>query len=156
MEAGWSARRVTRQVCRSDLTVRYWDQWTKETPFTRANCLFGRCPDTGSSFTAFPCVFPNHRKVPGRRISDIAVSIMCAANDTHPPTPSFGVVSRMTRLDCNEMEPGHLQSTPPLPSFLILPVLVREGFSLTYLTLFLCLMDPPCPGLVTDSHKERE
>ncbi|GFT90767.1 transposable element Tcb2 transposase [Trichonephila clavipes] len=35
MEAGWSARRVPRQVCRSDLTVRKcWDQWTEETSFT--------------------------------------------------------------------------------------------------------------------------
>ncbi|GFS76133.1 transposable element Tcb2 transposase [Trichonephila clavipes] len=36
MKAGWSARRVARQVDRSDLTVRrFWDQWTEETSFTR-------------------------------------------------------------------------------------------------------------------------
>lgn len=36
MEAGWSARRVARQVGRSDFTVRRcWDQWTEETSFTR-------------------------------------------------------------------------------------------------------------------------
>ncbi|GFV42918.1 uncharacterized protein TNCV_1587261 [Trichonephila clavipes] len=84
MEAGWSARRVARQVGRSDLTVRRcWDQWAKETSFTttlrapssdhslrrssyhttrprRANCLIGHCPNTGSTFTTDPCVFLNH------------------------------------------------------------------------------------------------
>ncbi|GFV19371.1 HTH_Tnp_Tc3_2 domain-containing protein [Trichonephila clavipes] len=28
----------------------------------RANYLIGRCPNTGSTFTTAPCVFPNHRK----------------------------------------------------------------------------------------------
>ncbi|GFT07498.1 transposable element Tcb2 transposase [Trichonephila clavipes] len=36
MEAGWSARRVARQLGRSDLTVRRcWNQWTEDTSFTR-------------------------------------------------------------------------------------------------------------------------
>ena len=36
MEAGWSARRVARQLGRSDCVVRRcWDQWTEETSFTR-------------------------------------------------------------------------------------------------------------------------
>ncbi|GFV58678.1 hypothetical protein TNCV_1947431 [Trichonephila clavipes] len=30
-------------------------------------------------------------------------------NETHPSTFPLGVVSRMTRLDCNGMEPGRLQ-----------------------------------------------
>ncbi|GFT68494.1 hypothetical protein TNCV_1896921 [Trichonephila clavipes] len=60
------------------------------------------------------------------------------------------------------------RAPPPLPSVLILPVLVREGLSHNSLTFpFLCLfngksfhyptpMDPPCPGLATDSPEIRE
>ncbi|GFU71184.1 transposable element Tcb2 transposase [Trichonephila clavipes] len=36
MEHGWSARRVTRQLGRSDCVVRRcWDQWIREMSFTR-------------------------------------------------------------------------------------------------------------------------
>ncbi|GFV73998.1 transposable element Tcb2 transposase [Trichonephila clavipes] len=36
MEAGWSARRVARQLGRSDFVVlRFWDQWIREISFTR-------------------------------------------------------------------------------------------------------------------------
>ncbi|GFU66748.1 transposable element Tcb2 transposase [Trichonephila clavipes] len=36
MEVGWSARRVTRQLGRSDCVVRRcWDQWIREMSFTR-------------------------------------------------------------------------------------------------------------------------
>ncbi|GFX77205.1 transposable element Tcb2 transposase [Trichonephila clavipes] len=36
MEAGWSAKRVARQLCRSDCVVRRcWDQWIREMSFTR-------------------------------------------------------------------------------------------------------------------------
>ncbi|GFU66446.1 uncharacterized protein TNCV_3806891 [Trichonephila clavipes] len=36
MEAGWSARRVARQLGRSDCVVRMcWDQWIQEMLFTR-------------------------------------------------------------------------------------------------------------------------
>ncbi|GFW22230.1 uncharacterized protein TNCV_1429841 [Trichonephila clavipes] len=36
MEAGWSARRVARQLGRSDCVVRRcWDQWIREISFTR-------------------------------------------------------------------------------------------------------------------------
>ncbi|GFX73570.1 transposable element Tcb2 transposase [Trichonephila clavipes] len=36
MEAGWSARRVARQLVRSDCVVRRcWDQWIREMSFTR-------------------------------------------------------------------------------------------------------------------------
>ncbi|GFW25589.1 transposable element Tcb2 transposase [Trichonephila clavipes] len=36
MEAGWSARRVVRQLGLSDCVVwRYWDQWIREMSFTR-------------------------------------------------------------------------------------------------------------------------
>ncbi|GFT49551.1 hypothetical protein TNCV_3367271 [Trichonephila clavipes] len=44
----------------------------------------------------------------GMKDSIIAAPIMCAANDTHPQMPPFRVVSRMTGLDCNEMEPRRL------------------------------------------------
>ncbi|GFT91534.1 transposable element Tcb2 transposase [Trichonephila clavipes] len=36
MEAGWSARRVARQLCHSDCVVkRCWDQWIREISFSR-------------------------------------------------------------------------------------------------------------------------
>ncbi|GFX09947.1 transposable element Tcb2 transposase [Trichonephila clavipes] len=36
MEAGWSARRVVRQLCRFDCVVRRcWEQWIREMSFTR-------------------------------------------------------------------------------------------------------------------------
>ncbi|GFX06467.1 transposable element Tcb2 transposase [Trichonephila clavipes] len=36
MEAGWSARRVARQLRRSDCVVRKcWYQWMRDTSFTR-------------------------------------------------------------------------------------------------------------------------
>ncbi|GFV57014.1 transposable element Tcb2 transposase [Trichonephila clavipes] len=36
MESGWSARRVARQLGRSDCMVKmYWDQWIREIAFTR-------------------------------------------------------------------------------------------------------------------------
>ncbi|GFW32870.1 hypothetical protein TNCV_1774371 [Trichonephila clavipes] len=74
-----------------------------------ANGLIGRCPDTDSNFTMGLSVFLNHRKAPGRKTSGIMAPITCVANDTHLPTPPFGVVSRTTKLDCNGMEPGRLQ-----------------------------------------------
>ncbi|GFV13590.1 transposable element Tcb2 transposase [Trichonephila clavipes] len=33
MEAGWSARRVARQLGRSDCVMRCWEQWIRETSF---------------------------------------------------------------------------------------------------------------------------
>ncbi|GFV87114.1 hypothetical protein TNCV_5113321 [Trichonephila clavipes] len=49
MEDGWSARRVARQVDRSDLTVRRcWDHWTEETSREKRRDRRGRpgseCP----------------------------------------------------------------------------------------------------------------
>ncbi|GFY07384.1 hypothetical protein TNCV_5085691 [Trichonephila clavipes] len=52
-----------------------------------------------------PCTFPHHRKAPGCR----TFGITCAANDTHPSTPAFRVVSLTTRLDWNGIELGRLQ-----------------------------------------------
>ncbi|GFY23244.1 hypothetical protein TNCV_3764821 [Trichonephila clavipes] len=54
------------------------------------------------------CVFPNHHKTPGRKTSGVAVPITCATN-THQPSPPFGVMSRIKELDCNRMDPDHLQ-----------------------------------------------
>ncbi|GFV97755.1 hypothetical protein TNCV_2313401 [Trichonephila clavipes] len=76
---------------------------------SRANCLIGHYPDTSSTFTTDPCVFLNHLKAPGGGTFGIVARITCAANDTYPLTTSFGEVSRMARLNCNGMEPGHLQ-----------------------------------------------
>ncbi|GFS48837.1 hypothetical protein TNCV_3025541 [Trichonephila clavipes] len=95
MEAGWSARRGrlgSAQIGRSDLTG-----------------LVGCCPDTSSTFTTGPCASPNHRKATGSKICGIVAPIICAANDTYQSTPPFGVVSLTTGLNCNGMEPGHLQ-----------------------------------------------
>ncbi|GFY13803.1 transposable element Tcb2 transposase [Trichonephila clavipes] len=56
MEAGWSARRVARQLGSSDCVVRRcWDQWIREMSFTRR-------PGTGSTFIRGPCVFSYHTK----------------------------------------------------------------------------------------------
>ncbi|GFX16799.1 transposable element Tcb2 transposase [Trichonephila clavipes] len=39
MEVGWSARRVARQLGRSDCVVRRcWDQWIREMSFTKRPC----------------------------------------------------------------------------------------------------------------------
>ncbi|GFV87959.1 hypothetical protein TNCV_782391 [Trichonephila clavipes] len=87
MEAGWSTRQVTREVGRSDLTVRkgcdrreiIYTATRLRVPSTdqssrilshlmihtrRANYLIGCCPDPGSIFTTGRCAFPKHRKAP--------------------------------------------------------------------------------------------
>ncbi|GFW51284.1 transposable element Tcb2 transposase [Trichonephila clavipes] len=91
MEAGWSARRVARQLGRSDCVVRRcWDQWIRDMSFTRtpgtgrprqtsrqedrhtvkkcshtSKCFIGCHPDTGSTFIRGPCVSSSHTKAPG-------------------------------------------------------------------------------------------
>ncbi|GFV04193.1 HTH_Tnp_Tc3_2 domain-containing protein [Trichonephila clavipes] len=48
MEAGWSARRVKRQLDRSDCVVRRcWDKWNREMPFLHEDRL--RTPLTDQS-----------------------------------------------------------------------------------------------------------
>ncbi|GFX47681.1 uncharacterized protein TNCV_699351 [Trichonephila clavipes] len=127
MEAGWSARRVTRQLGLSDCVVRRcWDQWIREMSFTRRRCSGrprqisrredrhivrnARVQPTASSAAIQaqvapsirgPCVFSNHTK-------DIWDRIPCAALDAHPSTSPFGVVPRARKLDCSGMEPGRL------------------------------------------------
>ncbi|GFU82735.1 hypothetical protein TNCV_265321 [Trichonephila clavipes] len=48
----------------------------------------------------------NYMKAPSRRTFEIAELITCAALDTHPSTPLFGVVPRTRKLNCSGMEPG--------------------------------------------------
>ncbi|GFU85422.1 transposable element Tcb2 transposase [Trichonephila clavipes] len=80
IEAGWSARRVARQLGRSDCVVRRClDQWIRELSFTRR---------------------------PGSERSDRQVvektTTSCAARDAHPSTPPFGVVPRSRKLNAAE------------------------------------------------------
>ncbi|GFX44886.1 transposable element Tcb2 transposase [Trichonephila clavipes] len=91
MEAGWSTRRIARQLGHSDCVVkRCWDQWIREMSFTqrpgsgrprwtshrehRHILRNARVQPTASSaaiqaqvapFTGDPSVFSNHTKAPG-------------------------------------------------------------------------------------------
>ncbi|GFX58750.1 uncharacterized protein TNCV_804541 [Trichonephila clavipes] len=73
----------------------------------------GHHPGTGSTFTRGSCVFSNDTKVPGCRTFGIAAPITCAALDTHPSTPPFGVVPRTRKLDCSGMETVSSLATNP-------------------------------------------
>lgn len=64
---------------------------------------------TDTTFTTSPCICPYRCKAPFRKTFGIASPIICATNDTHPLSPSFGVVSRSTGLDRNRMEPRCFQ-----------------------------------------------
>ncbi|GFW58566.1 uncharacterized protein TNCV_718661 [Trichonephila clavipes] len=90
-EAGWSARRVARQLDLSDCVVRRCcEQWIREMSFTQRPCSgrprqtscredrhigrnacvqptasYGHRPGTGSTFTRGPCLFLNHMEAPG-------------------------------------------------------------------------------------------
>ncbi|GFS84436.1 transposable element Tcb2 transposase [Trichonephila clavipes] len=131
MEVVWSAQRVVRQVSRSDLTVkRCWDQWTEKTSFTGRPCSGhpqqtshrkdhhiirnARVQPTASlaaveTQATLSIWAPVSSQTIDCRTSGIVGPITCAANDTHLLTPLFGLVSRMTRSDCNGMKPGRLQ-----------------------------------------------
>ncbi|GFX00508.1 uncharacterized protein TNCV_2235151 [Trichonephila clavipes] len=87
-EAGWSARRIGRQLGHSDCVIKKcWNQWVQEMSFTRrpgslsteqplrrpphrnkyahtANCFIGRHSGTGDTFIRDPCLFLNHRMTP--------------------------------------------------------------------------------------------
>ncbi|GFY19215.1 HTH_Tnp_Tc3_2 domain-containing protein [Trichonephila clavipes] len=81
-EAGRSARRVARQLGRSDCVVRRcWDQWIQVMPFTQR-------PGSG------------HPRQTIRRED----RHICAALDAHPLTPPFGVVPCTRKLDSNGIE----------------------------------------------------
>ncbi|GFX30753.1 uncharacterized protein TNCV_1181311 [Trichonephila clavipes] len=104
MEAGWSARRVARQLGHSDCVVRRcWDQWIREKSFTRR--LGSGCPRQTSRRVDNPIVKMHaysqllHRP-PFRH--------WCAALDANPSMPPFGVVPRTRKLDSSGMVPGRL------------------------------------------------
>ncbi|GFX86068.1 uncharacterized protein TNCV_2403641 [Trichonephila clavipes] len=56
----------------------------------------------------------------------IAATITCAALDTHPSTPPFGVVPRMRKLDCSGMERSSLAKNPDSISAVMTIVVVFE------------------------------
>ncbi|GFV54857.1 transposable element Tcb2 transposase [Trichonephila clavipes] len=102
MEAGWSARRVARQLGRSDCVVGMcWDQWIQEMSFTRR-------PGSGgprqTSRREDPHIVRNARVQP--TASSAAIQAQCAALDTHPSMSPFGAVPCLRKQDCSEMEPG--------------------------------------------------
>ncbi|GFW29918.1 uncharacterized protein TNCV_4999581 [Trichonephila clavipes] len=131
IEAGWSSRRVARQLGHSDCVVkRCWDQWIQEMKFTRssdsgrprktsrredlhtiekctrtANCFVSRHPGTGNTF------IPSSRTIRRRLAEGYLRSrcFTCVALDAHPSMPPFGVVPRTRKLDCSGMEPGRLK-----------------------------------------------
>ncbi|GFU70884.1 uncharacterized protein TNCV_2206011 [Trichonephila clavipes] len=130
IEAGWSARRVARQLGSSDCVVRMCsDQWIRKMSFTRISGS-GRPRQTsrrenrhivrnarvqptassgpGRTVSSGPYVFSNHTKASGRMSFGIVVPITCVALDAHPSTPPFGVVPCTRKLDCSGMEPGRL------------------------------------------------
>ncbi|GFV33944.1 hypothetical protein TNCV_445351 [Trichonephila clavipes] len=93
----WTVRSCWDQVDRRDviytvarLRMPLTDKLSKrpshhKTRTRRTNDLIG-CffSAAGSTFTTSPCVFQNHRKVPGSRTFGIGAPIMCAVNDTIP------------------------------------------------------------------------
>ncbi|GFU29198.1 uncharacterized protein TNCV_278121 [Trichonephila clavipes] len=71
-------------------------------------CFICRRPSIDSTFTRDSCVFSNQTKAPGCRTFGIVMTITRVALDTHPSTPSFGVVPHTRKLDCSGIEPGRL------------------------------------------------
>ncbi|GFY14757.1 transposable element Tcb2 transposase [Trichonephila clavipes] len=101
MEAGWSARRVARQLGRFDCVARRcWDQWIREMSFTRRPGT-GRLPQTSNR--------EDRHIVRNARVPPTASS---AAIQAHV-VPSLGapVSSRTVRRHLAE---GHLGSRRPL------------------------------------------
>ncbi|GFW67641.1 transposable element Tcb2 transposase [Trichonephila clavipes] len=97
MEAGWSAKRVARQLGRSDCVVRCWDQWIREISFTRR---------PGSGRSRQTSRREDRHIAPGLRTFGIAVPVTCAALDAHPWTPPYGVEPCTRKQDGRGMEPG--------------------------------------------------
>ncbi|GFY09745.1 hypothetical protein TNCV_3697071 [Trichonephila clavipes] len=92
MEAGWSARRVARQLGRFDYVP------TASSAAIQAQVA----PSLGA-----PCLLEPYE---GAWLKDIGITapITCVALDAHSATPPFGVVPRTRKLDCSRMEPGRL------------------------------------------------
>ncbi|GFV28288.1 HTH_Tnp_Tc3_2 domain-containing protein [Trichonephila clavipes] len=100
MEAGWSARRVARQLDHSDCVVRR----------CRDHQLLHRQP---SSHNVAPSLgTPVSSRTIRRLLAEGRLGsrrpLRGAALDAHPSTPPFGVVPRARKLDCSEMEPSCL------------------------------------------------
>ncbi|GFV39015.1 transposable element Tcb2 transposase [Trichonephila clavipes] len=129
VEAGWSARRVARQLGHSDCVVgKYWDQWIQEMSFTRrpgSGCprqtsrqedrhivRNARVQPTASSVTIQGQVAPSL----GAPVSYRTIQRWLAEGHLGswhtlrvlPLMPPFGVALRTRKLDCCGMEPGRL------------------------------------------------
>ncbi|GFV88526.1 HTH_Tnp_Tc3_2 domain-containing protein [Trichonephila clavipes] len=135
-ESYWSARQVARHLTHSDFIVRrFGDQWTEETSFTRRRG--SGCPPQTSNLEDHH-IIQNSRVEPTASLAIVqtlaAPSLRAPVSSqtiarclaerhlvsrqplrvlpmtpNHPSTLSFLGVSRTTGLDCNGMEPGHLQ-----------------------------------------------
>ncbi|GFT81924.1 HTH_Tnp_Tc3_2 domain-containing protein [Trichonephila clavipes] len=101
MEAGWSARRVARQLSRSDCVVmRCWDQWIRKISFTRRPS--SECPRQTSRRE-------DHHIVRNARVQPTASSAALQAQ----VAPLLGApVSSRTIRRC--LAEGHLGSRRPL------------------------------------------
>ncbi|GFT21776.1 transposable element Tcb2 transposase [Trichonephila clavipes] len=128
MEAGWSARRVVRQLGGCDCVVRRcWDQWIRERCHLREEqakddrpvvkktghiVRNARVQLTASSAVIQAQVAPSlgapmsSRTIRRRRTFGIAAPITCAALDAHPSTHPFEWCR--ARANCSEMEPSRL------------------------------------------------
>ncbi|GFU57281.1 transposable element Tcb2 transposase [Trichonephila clavipes] len=101
MEAGWSARRVARQLGRSDYVVRRcWDQWIREMSFTQR---------PGSGRPRQTSRREDHHIVRNARVQPTASSATIQAQ----VAPSLGtpVSSRTIQ---RRLDEGHLGSRRPL------------------------------------------
>ncbi|GFV14002.1 transposable element Tcb2 transposase [Trichonephila clavipes] len=112
MQTGWSARRVARQLGRSDCVVRRcWDQWIREMSFTRISGS-GRPRQTSHR--------ENSHTVRNARVQPTASSATIQAQ----VTPSLGaLVSSRTTRRC--MAEGHLGSRRPLHVLPLTPTHLR-------------------------------
>ncbi|GFW29439.1 transposable element Tcb2 transposase [Trichonephila clavipes] len=109
MKAGWSVRRVARQLGRSDCVVRRcWDQWIREMSFTRR---------PGSERPRQTSHREDRQIVRNARVQPTASSVSIQAQ----VTPSVGahVSSRTIR---RRLAEGHLGSRCPLRVLPLTPI----------------------------------
>ncbi|GFW25008.1 transposable element Tcb2 transposase [Trichonephila clavipes] len=123
MEAGWSARRVARQLGRSDCVVsRCWEQWIRDMSFTQRPgsgrrqhtsrredhyiIRNARVQPTASSAATQEHVAPSQGQTIRMRLAEGHMGSLLPLRVLS--TPSFGVVPRTRKLDCSGMEPGRL------------------------------------------------
>ncbi|GFS57441.1 transposable element Tcb2 transposase [Trichonephila clavipes] len=129
MEAGWSARRVDRQLGHSDCVVRRcWDQWIRKISFTRR---LGSGRPRQTSHREDRHIVRNARVMPTASSATIQIEVAPSLGapvssrtirrrlaEGHLGsrrtlrvlllTPPFGVVPCARKLDCSGMEPGRL------------------------------------------------